>query len=198
MTPPPFLNREVLLLLSVSSAATYAVYRASGPGHHHVVRIVHHLSRLSSIFPEEFHSRAWELTSAPSVFIFRVVWGAGPDLRLHKDVEFSGTMGGSIWPWHLSKATPSLLRGFLSVLSILSGWSVCLFSCPQPLTWLLSLAVFQGQECEASCIFVPQDCFGSLGVFWYSVWILFSSYILLLKKETYRSFEILHWFYFIF
>lgn len=161
--PPPSTYREVLLSLSVSSAATYAVCGASGPGRHHVVRIVHHLSRLSSIFPEEFHSWAGECTSAPSVFIFHVVWGAGPASHLHMDVEFSGTMAGSIWLWHLSRVTPSRLRGFLSVLSSLSGWSVCLFACPQPLSWLLSLAVFQGQESEASCIFVPQDCFGSVG-----------------------------------
>lgn len=173
--PPPSTYREVLLSLSVSSAATYAVCGASGPGHHHVVRIVHHLSRLSSIFPEEFHSWAGERTSVPSVFIFHVVWGAGPASHLHMDVEFSGTMAGSIWLWHLSRVTPSRLRGFLSVLSSLSGWSVCLFACPQPLSWLLSLAVFQGQESEASCIFVPQDCFGSVGG---SFDILFGFYFL--------------------
>lgn len=126
--PPPSTYREVLLSLSVSSAATYAVCGASGPGRHHVVRIVHHLSRLSSIFPEEFHSWAGERTSAPSVFIFHVVWGAGPASHLHMDVEFSGTMAGSIWLWHLSRVTPITSARF-SFCALQSVWLICLSVC---------------------------------------------------------------------
>lgn len=134
--PPPSINREVLLLLSVSSAATYAVCRASGPGHHHVVRIVHHLSRLSSVFPEEFHSGARELTSAPICVHLSCCVRCGS--------RFTSAHGCWVFRHHgwkyltltsLQSHPTSSAR--LSFCVLHSVWLVCLFSCPQPLTWLL-------------------------------------------------------------